>query len=151
MANGAPKREVYKVISIVDASLGTSSANIVLHTAEESETLVRTIFDLTFNSGSAAGSEYGFIYQRAPNGNVIAGAGHDQNLDDYVQDFDIMRHNGMIGTVTTINAPKDRHLFRDLKSQRKLEKDDTLVLSHVAEVASNIKMYGIITMFFKVT
>ena len=149
-----PKRAIKRRIARINHNMTTSVVEVVIHTASRKETLVRTILQLVARdtSGSASTLWEGMLDKR-PNAiqvsDAVNAAGAEGDIGDVPQE-ELFRFRGSIGRGDDTAADPANVIFRDLKSQRKFNADDTLVWSDDASGAvSNLQ--GLIVTFWKET
>lgn len=139
-----PRRRTEKIIGVFNDTATTSSGDIVLHTAEDSKTLVRAI--ITIRSVAVSGAPtYNYTLQRAPNSTSVYNAITGNDLDKPTSDEHVAHVTGLF----LANSTEPMTDVIDTKSMRKMSEADTLVLSHKANVASGVTFSGSYTLIFK--
>lgn len=141
--NRGPKRRIERVYSRINHAITNTSTDVVLHTAEDRKTLVRTIIQLQ-NIPDAVG-DFNIGIDHEPRGQSIAAPGTTQSLDIDMVKNQLWKYSGR-----NTAAQTDRTCIEvDLKSMRKLDPGDEIVLRDVSDQANSSTLIGIITMFFK--
>ncbi len=147
----APKRRIEKRRNRINLTIGSSSAHIVLHDAEDSKTLVRTIVKLYILYAGAAGSvnDWHILIQRAEASVEIMAPIVTQALDQESPLALIWEESGNHFNKTSVGQYIPVVVQADLKGMRKLKKGDTISFSHVAGEDAVVTVTGHITLFFK--
>ncbi len=147
----APKRPVLRVRNVIDDTVTTTQSDLILHTATDPETLVRMIIKLTMIliDVTQVIREYHIVWQLAPGGNLITNPTTSQVLDADAPMTLLTEEAGGQNTETAVGSNPVEQIIADLKSMRKLKPGDTIVMSHISNVASAFTVKGIITLFFK--
>ena len=145
------KRRIEKVRNMINDVITNSQSNLVLHTAEDAKTLVRTIIDLKLVriDDGAVTAIYHQIIQRAEAGTTIFNPSTTQFLDAPAATALIWEDAGVANIITAAGDMNVIHIQVDTKGMRKMKENDTIVLSHLATVASAFQVSGNITLFFK--
>lgn len=141
------KRYVERCWSRVSHTIGTGTDNKVLHTVNERETLVRMVIDLdVFSYSAGSAGAYGFTIGREPQGVAVVAPGFGEDLDnDAVKEMIFQK----VGSFPNVDLHDSIEV--DLKSMRKLDPGDEIVLRSSAAQASSVGLSGTVTMFFKQT
>ena len=140
-----PRRRIEKKVSRISVIIGTSAQHVIIHTAEDRKTLVRTILQLNVTQNSAGDQTYDITLKREPGGFQTSTLSVSQELDQNTMPEEMWEYRGKY----MAESVEPTSIFVDLKSQRKLSTGDELVLSHIGNIASGSFLVGIITMFFK--
>ena len=147
------KRRIERIMSrVVQTGLGTSEANIVLHTAEDSKTLVRILMRAkAYATGDIATPVRGeWLLAVAPNGTgVTAAASTSQDLDNPVPLQEIAR-----GPMVWCHNATGDYAFMDTveldtKAMRKLKENDVIELSLISNTASSLYFTAVVYLWFK--
>ncbi len=142
-----PKRRIEKVFSQVNIAVTNSVGQVVLHTAEDKKTLVRSIIDLTLHhtADSAVSNRIGILLAREPQGVTTISPTSGAQLDQ------VATLNRIWSTLTEQKntALEGMKIFVDNKGMRKLDVGDQLVLLHIGSTANNCVITGSILMIFK--
>lgn len=147
----APKRPILRVRNVIDDVITNTQSNVIIHTATDPETLVRMIIDLVLVvvDTTQVTREYHMIFQLGPGGTLILAPTTAQVLDADAPQQLLTEFAGIFNSEDATGPWTSLQLQTDLKSMRKLKPGDTIVLSHISNVASAITMRGIVTLFFK--
>ena len=140
-----PKRRIEKVLSRIDHTITNSVTEVVLHTAEDRKTLVRTIVQLDVHLDQKTGSStFSLKLQRAPRGTTIINPSIGESTDIDMAKEEIWSYTGFVDSV----EKSPTFIMVDLKGMRKLDPGDTLVLS---DFGGNLTatMVGTIILIFK--
>ena len=147
----APRRRVESFFSKINTTITTSATSNILHSAEDSKTLVRSIINLTLTRLDGALSPAFFNLQivHEPQGaNIVTGG--------VAAALDAIRPTGLVwdfvGHADRESAIGETVAYRidvDLKSMRKMKEGDTMVLQTIGDVAASFTISGSITQFFK--
>lgn len=144
MVRVGQKRRIEKVWGVFNDTATTSNGNIVLHTCEDSKTLVRVVIKIDSVLGSGSPT-YNYVIARAPGGTTVTTSTTGNSLDnDAINEF-IAHVSGLILTGSTETLTDSM----DLKSMRKLQVGDTIVLQHKSNVSGGVVFSGSYTLFFK--
>ena len=147
-----PKRQVARIrTKIVDSSVSSSEENVIVHTALQKETLVRTIIQLNalLIKPAAGASFLDILLELAPGGNSVEGPGLSAVGDDSEgknalwRYFTHAEHRSDIGVIMPIE------IRADIQGMRKLDKDDVVQLSYLGSVAGDWGLTGYIIQFYK--
>ncbi len=151
MSTRAPKRQVLRINNRLDDTIANTVSNVILHTATDPETLVRTIIDLyvVAISATAVDHEYHMMIERSPGGTKILNPFITQALDQDTPEALIWENSGVVTLETVVGFIMPIHVQADLRSMRKLKPGDTIVWSHIGNIASTFTVKGTITLFFK--
>lgn len=147
----APKRRIEKIRNRINLTMTASSANVVLHSAEDSKTLVRTIIDLMvmYVGTSASFQDWQMLIQRAEGNSATLGAIASQDLDKPATNALIWEVSGANFHRSDVGAEPYFRVQADIKGMRKMKETDSILLSHIASEASVFVVTGQITQFFK--
>ncbi len=148
-ARRAPRRSIEKVDNtIVDPAVTQAVVETILHTADESETLVRTIVDLNVLAILDPLAVFSFNIQVAPKGTIVSTPSTAQSLDRRQTTEDIL--NGMTNTGGIIAAaPGHRRFQIDSSGMRKLKRGDKIVMQTTSNPTLSHAICGTIKLFFK--
>ena len=137
-----PRRHIEKIQNTIHHIITNTVIESVLHQVEDRETLVRAIIQLTaknINNGTFALALY-----HEPRGITMESlVTNAESLDDPMSKVQLWKYSGIDDLIV---AP----ILVDLKSMRKLEPGDQIVLRDIGEVAQLCDLDGVITLFFKV-
>ncbi len=148
----APKRRIERTFTRLEQTLGTSVTATIIHTAEDTKTLVRTLIQLTvFMSGDLATPIRGeIVLAVAPNGvTVVDEPNTVQSLDNNVPLQEIARFPLLATHNATGDYVQTQFIDLDIKAMRKLKEEDQLQIRAIAASASSIRLFGIIYQWFK--
>ena len=150
-----PKRRIERAYTTINSDLTTSTQDISLHTCEDAKTLVRMRGHLVFSSTESTGagqSIYDAAIHVAPGGTstlTVSGS----SLTDQVSNRNRIasQHGSVFGSWdgTRIIALRDDVWEFDIKAMRKMQEGDILRLSYIGASGVEIKMTGIVDMWFK--
>ena len=146
------KRRIERRFSrVFVTALGTTQDNRVLHTAEDSKTLVRTIIKLWVVCDIATAGQYRLdqLLSIAPGGVLVANPSISIALDQPERKQVLWREFPLFDVRSDVGTILSLLLYADLKSMRKMVEGDTIVLSSLATVDSSFEVSGIIVQFFK--
>ena len=115
----------------------------ILHTAEDPETLVRSIIQLSVVPVAAGVTAIGLMVQ--PNGVAVGGIGTAEVLDQPAARQVMMIHT--VGIVAPGQIPVSIDL--DLRGMRKLQPEDEIVLVDLSDAVDTSTIVGTVTLFFK--
>ena len=146
----APKRRIERVRNKIDDSIISSESTLVLHTAEDAKTLVRTIIDLwiTRDDATTGKGEWHMILQLAQRGTKVYTAVNTSILDGDASIGLLWESAGVTFMHTAAGESTSHHIQVDLKSMRKMSPQDDIQLVHISD-ANVLNLSGIITLFFK--
>ena len=147
----APKRRIESVRNILNTTITTSETAAVLHTAEDAQTLVRLILDLTITRLDAATSPafYAIVIELEPGGVSVLNPSVTQILDNPKQINMIYEAVGHHDQTADNQQGIQIRRFVDLKSMRKLRESDTINFNTISDVASSFTLSGTVQLFFK--
>ena len=158
-----PKRKIFrKVYRINNTVNSTSVVNIDLITADEEMTLIRTIINLQQKLTVNGSNDLDSLIHVTRNGKVVADLPTSSMTQEDIGDIpneELLRFkskftNDVItgaGEAYAASFVEKEHKF-DLKSQRKLRKNDTVRFTYVAGAASpTMKQSGYIVTLYKRT
>ena len=136
---------------MINDTITNSQSNLVMHTAEDAKTLVRTIVDLkiTRTDDGTVNATYHQVIQRAEAGTLIFNPTTSQFLDAPAANALVWEDAGTSNIVTAVGNMQILRIQLDSKGMRKMKENDTIVYSHIASVASAFQVSGTITLFFK--
>lgn len=140
-----PKRRIERVSNRINHQLTNAATTSILHTCEDRKTLVRAIITLYTFRITGVQTAWNYVLHRLPRGQSVGSPSVSESLDNDVvkeQIWDISQ--GQFGTALEVI---ETHV--DLKSMRKMDPGDTLVLKDTCSVAAGAHVYGQITLFFK--
>lgn len=138
-----PKRRVSRVNSAITSQMTGSVINKVLHTAEDPETLVRTIIQLNVTPNEADGV-FACTIAVEPSGTAVVSPATGEALDQNPSKLLIWEYQGAVHDTTT----EIQHIDVDLSSMRKLTEGDEVVL-RMNGTSAALTLVGLITQFFK--
>ena len=145
----APKRTIERRMSILNIALSGAEQDFILHTVEDTETLVRTLLDLRVLpiADTLPADAFGLLLEVQPNGVsvALAPAAGSNDLDNATPEQEIARwaHVGGQGS-------EDHFALKaDIKAQRKLKTNDTLNLRVKSDASGDWHLVGIIYQWFK--
>ena len=127
-------------------ALTNTQVDAEIHLATDRQTLVRIVIDGEFEP-LAASSKVGLLLQRCPQGNVNSVPKVASSLKATPGKDWIWHTCRLVGGGATDLVVKP--IFVDLGSMRKLDKDDTLVLSGLGDNPACAIVWVTCTMFFK--
>lgn len=139
-----PKRHIERVGNNIDDNITNSTTNIILHTCEDRETLVRTIIQL--DVGYQNPGDYALVIAREPQGTAVIAPGVGQSLDIPMVKEEIWTYMGRAPQTADQSV---QHITVDLKSMRKLDVGDEITLRHLGSVQDCALLVGRVTLFFK--
>ena len=147
----SPKRRIERIRNRVDLLMPSSATQIVLHTAEDAKTLVRTIVDLTmvFIAATAAEADWNIMLLRAEKGIVVLNPATTQGLDSKAPIALIWENSDALKMLTEVGNVPTRRIQADIKGMRKLKETDTIELNNLASASTTLRLIGTVTMFFK--
>lgn len=140
-----PKRRIERVRSRINHTVTNASITNILHTVEDRKTLVRTIIDLRVYNIVAADHAVNLVIHRLPRGQTVGNPLVTENLD-----ADQIKENiweALVGRFGISQEPI--HIHADLKSMRKLDPGDQVVLKTVSDGVDTDKCVGTIVQMFK--
>ena len=143
------KRRIERVRSRINVTLASGVGIILLHTAEDAKTFVRTIISLTIGASVSAGAqlEYAGVVQLKPAGVTVVVPAVTADLDRPFPNNVIWENVGNIRNHTLIGDANTDRWFADLKSMRKMKENDTL--TYDIATLDAVTLNGTIVMFFK--
>ncbi len=148
-----PKRRIERVRSTINTVIGTGTTEKILHAAEDTKTLVRTLIQLTFSPVSATDEniEVACMYSVHPKSIGIVGPSVSESLDNPVPLQEITQFNFAWNKhLTTSGAMQGNFRWdADIKAMRKLKELDELVLAFTADVDTSFNVNGTIYQWFK--
>ncbi len=131
--------------------MGSSAAHIILHDAEDSKTLVRTIVKLSviYAGTSTTPQDFHMVIQRAESAVEIIAPSITQSLDQESPNALIAEDSSLtqLNSDTGMQVPYIWEV--DLKGMRKLKKGDTISFSHISQEDAVHQIAGHVTLFFK--
>ncbi len=120
----------------------------ILHEAERSETLVRTILDLHVTGLLDPLSVFSFSLQVAPKGTIVNTPTTGESLDREQANSDILNGTCNQSGIAATN-PSYRRFQMDSSGMRKLKKGDEIVLQTTSNPTNSVALAGTIKLFFK--
>ena len=161
----APRRRIERIATqVVQNSMPTAGKNIVIHNAEDTKTLVRTLLDLTFRYQVSNVNDrfdtVDLVLHIRPANKEVAIANLNASSDRVVPIQEIARwtvsviclKGSLSGTTSTeTQVYNDKAVvFADISAMRKMKETDNLVLGVIASTNDNeVKMDGHIYAWFK--
>ncbi len=145
----APKRRIEKVRNRLNFTATNSHENRVIHTAEDSKTLVRMIVRLEVQKAITAVADMHLLFQLAPGGIFTITPTISQVLDVPASNMLLTEASFRANVVTAIGEAPIIVYTLDSKAMRKLKENDTIMLSTLCDVASAFGVVGHVTLFFK--
>jgi len=145
------KRRIEKIRNVINDSITNSISELVLHTAEDAKTLVRTIIDLSLvrvDDGAVTAS-WQMMIQAAQKGISVLTVSATQDLDAPAPIALVWEAGGTSNIITAVGDMQIHHIEVDTKGMRKLKEGDVIKLTHIATVSAAFEMQGTITLFFK--
>lgn len=119
----------------------------ILHTAEEAETLVRTIVDFHVEGLLDPLAVFSWTIQVAPKGTIISTPTTGESLDREQANTDIL--NGSCSVRQAVNASVYRRFQVDSSGMRKLKRGDEIVLQTTSNPTNSCALHGTVKHFFK--
>ena len=146
-----PKRRIERIRNRINDTITTSVSEVILHTAEDAKTLVRTIFDITLVriDDGLVSAAYDMMLQRLEAGVTVNAPAIGASLDQPASLSLLWEHGGVTNIVTASGDMQVIRLFVDLASMRKMKENDTIEWAHVSDVANAFQAQGHVTLFFK--
>lgn len=145
----APKRRIEKIRNRINTTISNSQADLTLHIAEDSKTLVRIIVALEIMAVTASIADYHMVIQKAPQGVLVVTPTISQALEvDAAKELLLEKS----GRSFTHDATSDAVIVlweADSRAMRKLVTGDKIFLNLLGDVASSFSVCGHITLFFK--
>lgn len=141
-ARAAPKRRIEKVYSQVVNTVTNSTTSLVLHTAEDSKTLVRIIMDGVWTP--ITGGAFGWVVAIEPTGTSVISPGSGTQLDQDMSNLLLLKGCAGFGTGVE-NLP----VHIDSAGMRKLQTGDEIVFRHLADTATMATFSGTFILIFK--
>lgn len=138
------KRRIEKVVGHWNDTITNSINNVVLHTAEDSKTLVRLIvqWDAVWGAGAPT---YQVTIGKEPGGTAVVGPGTGDDLDNDAPEELLLQHTGLFVS----SSVEPHHVAYDLKGMRKLKPGDEIVMRHVCNNVDGVVFSGSYTLIFK--
>ncbi len=140
----APKRRIEKQYGIVQHAITDSNLTVQLAHCEDKKTLVRTIIDIQLNQRIAGKTVHALLLSIRPQGVTVEQPSYIQAGSQKSGRNRLWEHVGVMEIVGT-----NTHLHYDIKGQRKLNVDDDIYITSIADQATSVDMHGVVTMFFK--
>ena len=148
---GTPRRIERSMHRLFPVNIGTSQDDSVLHTAEDAKTLIRIHARLkawvVADSVSVRVAE--LLLHVRPAGQAVVSGSCTEDLEFDVPLQEIARFPVAAIRDNTNGLIVIDEVLADVGAQRKLKKGDELVLSVIANAASNWSVYGNIYTWFK--
>ena len=151
--SSSPKRRIERVKSIVvDTAVDGSVEEVILHTAEDAKTLIRAWGDLRISPIDTAMTTTvacHVLMAINPASTAVVSPGVSNSLDVPVplQEIASWWGEGMQNDTNGIIAT-DKIQF-DMKAQRLMREADEVVLRYVASTANDLRLRGVIYLWFK--
>ncbi len=144
----APRRPIEKVNNVVVVNPVTQAViEDILHTADESETLVRAIVDMTVLSILEPTSVFSWTIQIAPKGTIISTPTTGESLDAPMANEDVL--GGTMNMAGAGGIAMNREIKVDSSGMRKLKRGDQIVLQTTSNPTNSVALAGTIKLFFK--
>ena len=145
------KRRIEKVRNMVDMAVTTATTSLILHTAEDAKTLVRTIIDLIAvdNAANVGTAQWHLVLAVESAGVQVVVPSATQALDVPATNMLIWENAGVLRIQDAMGSGSVVRINADTKGMRKLKELDEIVLLHRGDVATSIRIVGTITLFFK--
>ena len=149
----APKRRVERFFNLIRQVPSTGTTHHVLHTAEDSKTLVRMLIALCVyrTAGASAGftARTGALIHIRPQGVAIYGPSIVSITDQIVGREEIARFFCGDTLKTAIGFYPPVLWEADIKAMRKLKENDEIVFSSIADDSGESEINGTIYLWFK--
>ena len=142
-----PKRRIEKVHSIVSQALTDGLTFDIVHTAEDSKTLVRSILTVEVIGVLASNNSFSGALAIKPQGIRVITPAAAESLDNPEPKEVIVRLGGFLMDNSN-NTRVSRYEF-DLKGQRKLRPGDELELICISDANASGVLRADCTLFFK--
>ena len=151
----APKRRIERVLNTIDVQVSDAVVIDILHTAEDTKTLVRILADLIAipkDMASANATPVGIsMIQLEPSGVTIATPVVAEALDQDPALQEIMQF--VYGCLTMADPDGavliGQPIHFDTKAQRKLKVGDEITLKSLSDTANSFRLFGVIYLWFK--
>lgn len=149
MANGrrnypAPRRQIERVYSEVYSQATNSNTAVVLHTVEDSKTLIRLKGHISCMHDDATDETLWMVIHVKPNGVAVVTPATGADLDNDVPEQELVRCTFQSKT------DGDRSVWEfDSKGMRKLKAGDQITLTHQAGGVDAWFVAGPVYMWFK--
>ena len=147
-----PKRRIERVINqVVTTSFANTLATAILHTCEDSKTLVRMIIKLrVVPLGTTAGDVRALgLISVAPGGTSVNVLVSTQSLDTPARKQELWRDTTVYDIRSDIGVIMPTKWDSDIKSMRKLTENDEITLQLIASSVQTWSLIGVIVLFFK--
>lgn len=139
----APKRRIERVNNRINHLITNATTNTIMHTCEDRKTLVRAIIQL--DTAMIAPCDYTVLIQRAPRGITVAVPATAEALDSNMTKEQVWEYTSSFVAGVTSHV----QVLVDLKSMRKLDPGDTVVMRDISNVPNSVQLTGTVTLFFK--
>lgn len=139
----APKRQIERVNNRINQTITNAPTDTILHTVEDRKTLVRAIIQL--NLSMLAAADFQVAIQRAPRGIPVVTPAVAQALDSDMSKEQIWEYTANQTAAHTVPT----YFTVDLKSMRKLDPGDTVLMRTISSAPNSTMLHGTITLFFK--
>jgi len=150
----AAKRRIERRKASTNVLTNTSTQTIILHTVEDSGTLVRVLLELGLMPVADDDTDIENVVQWAlgikPVGVTVMSSGITSSLDQVTPLAEIAKGHlqAMANATTGVGMGTPTRTF-DIKAMRKLVKGDLIVLNHTALESSNCRMPMLAYMWIK--
>ncbi len=144
MGYRAPRRRIEKVWNRINHVVTNTISVVVLHTVEDSKTLVRSIVQLSVINESVAGF-MDINISVAPKATTIAGCSTSEVLDQDDSKHTLLRW--FIGQKAS--ALEEKRIEAESKGMRKLQPGDQIILQDKGSAANIATLLGYVQFFFK--
>ena len=140
-----PKRRIEKVSCVIDHALANGENHTVLHTCEDSQTLIRIVGNVRVVLDGAQVCH--LTIQRAPNGNPTYSGSVAESLDQ-PRGKEFIASDYLAGDVALSPSSNYKDFSFDIKGMRMLTEADTLLFTDKSGAIGG-KVSGHFTLFFK--
>lgn len=131
-------------MTTVEHNVQAAVTTTILHAAEDSKTLVRTIMQLSANHVGVVEQPLGIMLEHQPNGVQVYGLSTTEVLDD-PKGREFMFQENKVCSVEGDTL----EFFIDSSGMRKLSTGDRIVLKDKTSLNDAYTLNGVITLFFK--
>ena len=149
----APKRRIERIKSvIVDASVDSAVETVVLHTAEDTKTLVRALGQFRISpidTAMTAVNAMQLMLAIRPRSTSVVNPSVVQVLDDNVALQEIASWWAEVFMNNSQGQIFHDKIEFDTKAMRKLKVGDEVAIAYRATVASDMRLRGIVYLWFK--
>ncbi len=145
------KRRIETIRNQINDTITNTVSNLILHTAEDAKTLVRTIIDLHLVriDATAVAAVWAQSISVLAAGVAILNPATAQVLDAVRAVPTLWQNAGVTNIETVVGDMNGVHIFADIKGMRKMKANDTVQLAHIGTIASSYQLVGTIILFFK--